>query len=316
MILVTANVSEKHQTKLKESFSDQSFVFSNSKDEVKQYLSEAEVMVTYGSDINEELIEGAANLKWIMILAAGVDGLPSGILEEKGIIVTNARGIHKIQMAEYVISMLLQVYRQEKTLMQSEQNHSWNKSVKIQEITGKTIVIAGTGAIGQEVARLAKAFRMKTIGISRSGKDVDYFDENYPNDKLTDLLPDADFLVSVLPSTKETKGFFTYDHFKLMPEHGVFMNIGRGDAVSGDVILKAMQNKEIAHMVLDVVEEEPLPENHPFWSESTITITPHISGLSPHYVSRAMEIFSNNLQKYIDGDDNGFMNRIDLSRGY
>ncbi|MBP2078679.1 D-2-hydroxyacid dehydrogenase [Oceanobacillus polygoni] len=315
MILFSAKISSKHHEKLKHDYSDQQFLFSDSDEMTKKHLDEAEVLVTYGSDVNEEVIQHASKLKWIMVLSAGVDELPFELMKEKEIILTNARGIHKIQMAEYAISMLLQVYRQEKILIQNEQAHHWDKSVKVKEITGSTIVIAGTGAIGQEVARLAKAFQMKTIGVSRSGANVAYFDENVTNDKLEHVLPEADFLVSVLPRTKETKGFFTYDHFNVMPDHGVFLNMGRGDAVSSEVMLQAVQENEIAHAILDVTEQEPLPKDHPFWSEDKITITPHISGLSPHYATRALEIFRRNLDNYLTGGDD-YTNKIDLSRGY
>ncbi|WP_339229103.1 D-2-hydroxyacid dehydrogenase [Oceanobacillus sp. FSL K6-2867] len=315
MILFSAKISDKHQEKLKQKYSNQRFLFSESDEMTKEYLAEAEVLVTYGSDVNEQTIQYAPNLKWIMVLSAGVDELPAKLIREKEILVTNARGIHKTQMAEYAISMLLQVYRQEKILIENEQAHLWDKSVKVKEITGRTIVIAGTGAIGQEVARLAKAFQMKTIGVSRRGKNTAYFDENVTNDKLKDVLAEADFLVSVLPRTKETSGFFTDDHFNAMPNHGVFLNMGRGDAVSSKVILRAVHENEIAHAVLDVSEQEPLPKDHPFWSEDKVTITPHISGLSPHYVTRALEIFTKNLEQYLNGGDD-YTNKIDLSRGY
>ncbi|MGJ9460195.1 D-2-hydroxyacid dehydrogenase [Oceanobacillus sp. CF4.6] len=315
MILFTAKVSRKHKDKLEATFQSLEFVYSESKEETYNHITEAEVLVTYGSDLTEELLKNAASLKWVMVLSAGVDDLPCQFLEEKGIVVTNARGIHKVQMAEYAISMLLQVYRQEKFLMKNETEKKWDKSIKVNEITGKTIVIAGTGAIGQEVARLAKAFRMETIGISRSGKKVEFFDENHTNDKLKKVLVQADFIVSVLPSTEETKDFFKEEHFHSMPEHSVFLNMGRGDAVKTGTILEAVQHGDIAHAVLDVFEEEPLPEDHPFWSEENITITPHISGLSPDYVKRAMEIFTANLENYMEQKDN-YINKINLSRGY
>lgn len=315
LIVFSAKISDKHKEKLHDDFPDQRFIFAQDREEVREHIGDADVLVTYGSEVDEELIGKALKLKWIMILAAGVERLPFELLDKKGIIVTNAKGVHRVQMAEYAISMLLQVYRQEKILFENEKRRVWDNSIKIKEITEKTIVIAGTGAIGQEVARLAKAFRMKTIGISRSGKEVEYFDENHTDEGLEKVLPEADFLVSVLPSTAETKGFFTYGHFEKMPAHGVFLNMGRGDAVSNDDILRAVQNKEIAHAVLDVAEDEPLSEDHPFWAEENITITPHISGLSPDYMKRAMRIFSGNLIKHLHGDDE-LNNRIDLTRGY
>ncbi|MGY0692512.1 D-2-hydroxyacid dehydrogenase [Virgibacillus sp. FSP13] len=315
MILFSAKLSSKHQTKLAQHFPDQHFRFHENMNEAKNDLAEAEVLVTFGDDLTVELLAKARNLKWIMVLSAGMDQMPLAAIGKRNILVTNARGIHKTPMSEYVIAMLLQVYRQAKTLIHNEENHHWDKGVHMQELTGKTMLIAGAGAIGQEVARLAKAFQMKTIGISRSGKSVDFFDENHSTAELTTLLPEADIVVSVLPSTPETKQFYTYEHFQLLPNHAVFLNMGRGSAVDGDVLLQAVREGEITHAILDVFEIEPLPEDHPFWQEESITVTPHLSGVSKQYITRALEIFGHNLKTYQKGETN-FINSIDVTRGY
>lgn len=315
MILFSAKIASKHQEKLKTNYQKQDFIFCESMDQAKQYIGQAEVLVTYGGDLTDKLIEQTGKLKWIMVISAGLDQLPRKAIQEKGILVTNARGIHKVPMAEYAISMLLQVYRQAKLLYQSESSEVWEHSARVQEISGKTMLVAGTGAIGQEVARLAKAFQMKTWGVSRSGKSVEYFDENYKTDHLNKILPHADFVVSVLPSTVETKGLFTYEYFKLLPDHAVFLNMGRGDVVRGEDLLKAIQEQEIAHAVLDVFKAEPLPAGHAFWQEENVTVTPHLSGHSPHYIMRALEIFEQNMQVYLAAG-NDYVNKIDLSRGY
>lgn len=316
MILFLAKLTKQDEARLREKFSEQSFVFCKNMEEATAYLNEAEVLATYGEDLTPELVKQAVQLKWIMVLSAGMDQMPFTEIEARGILVTNSRGIHRVPMAEYAISMLLQVYRKEKFLMKREEEHTWGKPyINIGEISGKTILVAGTGAIGQEVARLAKAFQMNTYGISRSGRPVDYFDETYRTDKIEELLPKADFVVSVLPSTEQTKGMFTYEYFQLLPDHAVFLNMGRGDLVSSEDILKAIREKEIAHAVLDVVEEEPLPENHPLWQEESITITPHVSGVSKHYLNRALEIFEKNLQIYLR-DQHEYVNEVDVRQGY
>lgn len=315
MILFSAKISGKHQDSLKEVFSDEIFLFCDSPEEVEGHLGQAEVLVTYGDDVTRELIEKAPKLKWIACLSAGVDGFPFELLKEREILVTNSRGIHKIQMAEYAIAMLLQVYRNSKTLIENERHAEWGKGVRVQEITGKTILILGTGAIGGETARLAKAFRMKTLGISRSGKAAEHFDEVYKTSELMKVLPEADLIVSVLPSTEETKQLFTYECFKVMKKSAVFLNMGRGDVLIENDLLKAIREEAINHAVLDVFAEEPLPKEHPFWKEKNITVTPHISGLSPEYVKRALEIFKRNLSVYVNNGE-GYMNKIDLKRGY
>lgn len=314
-ILFSAKISVSHKDELKQQFSGDSYIFCENTDEVEQNISHAEILVTYGDDLTEKWINQANRLKWIMVLSAGMDQMPFSAISKKDILVTNARGIHKVPMAEYAISSLLQVSRQTEQLIENQENQNWDRSVRMQEITGKTILIAGTGAIGQEVARLAKAFRMKTYGVSRSGKDAEFFDENVKTDQMETLLPEADFVVSVLPSTSETKSFFNEEHFKLLSKHAIFLNMGRGDAVASEVLLKAVQTKEITHAILDVFEEEPLPANHPFWHEDNVTVTPHLSGMSPQYQTRALEIFTDNLQTYKQNGTN-FINKIDLSRGY
>lgn len=316
MILFSAELTKQDEVRLLENFPEQKFIFCEDMVEAEAYLPDAEVLATFGEDLTPELVERAAHLKWIMVLSAGMDRMPFAEIRERGILVTNSRGIHKIPMAEYAISMLLQVYRQEKFLMKQEAEQAWGKPyINIGEISGKTLLIAGTGAIGQEVARLAKAFRMKTYGVSRSGRPAANFDETYTTDKMEDLLPEADFVVSVLPSTEETKGLFTYKCFQQLPDHAVFLNMGRGDLVHSEDILKAVREQEVAHVVLDVAEKEPLPADHPMWQEEKITITPHVSGVSRHYLPRALEIFEKNLYTFFNSG-NEYVNEVDVTQGY
>src|SRR5699024_2216457 len=183
------------------------------------------------------------------------------------------------------------------------------------EITEKTRLIAGTGAIGQEVARLAKACHMKTTGVSRRGRTAAHTDEKTTTDTLTTEVPEAANVIAALPTTHETKNRYTMDYFQSMKDDAVFLNMGRGDVVESDVIIKAVRENEIMHAVLDVFETEPLPKDHPLWDEAKVTITPHISGISPNYLPRALEILEQNLDVYIKGDGE-YVNKIDTSRGY
>lgn len=315
VILYTGELSEQQKEKFETDYPNQEFIFCEDMFKVVDRLAEVDVLVGYGRTIKHELIDQLTNLKWIMMLSAGVDKLPLTYIAEKGIIVTNARGVYKVPMAEYVISMLLQVYLQEKTLIKNENDKKWVKDFPIREISGQTMLVVGAGAIGQEVARLAKAFQMKTYGVSRSGSALEHFDENYPIEALNKLLPKADFVVSVLPGTEETEGVFKFEQFQLMKNDAVFVNVGRGNSVSSEDLLKAIQQKEIAHAILDVFEKEPLPSDHPFWTEENITVTPHLSAKSPKNAERILNVFRENLNKYIEGNTD-FVNIVDVIRGY
>ncbi|WP_080873964.1 D-2-hydroxyacid dehydrogenase [Oceanobacillus timonensis] len=314
-ILTSAELPQENQSNLERMFPEDHFTFCNNMEDAEDHLLDTEILITYGNDLTEAVIQKASKLKWIMVIAAGVDKLPFQELKKRDILVTSAKGIHKAPMSEYVFFVLMLVYRKGKVLIENEKNKVWTRDIQMEEITNKTMLIAGTGILGREIAKIAKAFQMKTIGVSKSGRQVDYFDKNITFKEMDMYLNEADFVISILPSTPGTKGFFQYKHFETMPEHGVFVNIGRGDAVSGEVVLKAIHEKEIFHAVLDVFEEEPLPKDHPFWEEENITVTTHLSGVSPHYFDRALDIFSDNLEKYKNGKKN-ILNIVDVKQGY
>lgn len=315
-VLCTARVNEEIREKTKRNHPDLTFSFHRRMTEdAERELPEAEILLTYGEDLTDERIEKAKKLKWIMVLSAGLDKMPFQAIKQKGILVTNARGIHATPMAEYTMAMILQVARKTKTLIRHEQEHKWDRTLEMVELAGKTLAVVGTGAIGSEIARLAKAFRMNTIGVNRSGKPVEHFDEVHPMTNLHTVLSKADFVMSVLPSTPDTKNAYSTEEFRAMKPTGVFMNIGRGDAVDEQALIEALEKNELDHAALDVFQTEPLPEDHPFWDMENVTVTPHMSGISPQYHYRSFEIFERNLHTYLTGQGD-YINVIDPDRGY
>nr|WP_108670584.1 D-2-hydroxyacid dehydrogenase [Peribacillus acanthi] len=278
-------------------------------------LMTAEILVTYGEDVTEEIIYASKSLKWIMVVSAGLEKMPLELIGEKGILLTNAKGIHKIPMAEYSIGMLLQYEKNLIQFYENAKNSTWDRRIKMGELNGKEIIILGAGAIGSEIARLSKAFGMRTFGVNTSGNDVQYFDSMHKLNELNAVLPTADYIVSILPSTKDTKNLLNNEHFQLMKSSAVFMNIGRGDLFKDSVLLNALEEGQIAHAILDVFHKEPLPMNHPFWKMKNITITPHTSSVTKNYLPKSIEIFSHNLHTYIKKEKD-FINLIDVIRGY
>lgn len=316
LVLSTIIPSEELMKKMNITFPHETFKFFRRMSVAQNELKDADILITYGEDLNPELIEVAKNLKWIMVMSAGLDQMPFTAIKEKGILVTNARGIHKIPMAEYTISMMLQIIKQNKRFIEQQSQHLWNRTgFQTGELHGKTIGIIGVGAIGGEIARLAKAFNMKVLGVNRSGKPHEYTDQMFQVSELEKFLPKPDFIVSVLPSTNETKHLLSEKHFDLMKKDAVFINIGRGDLVQDGVIIDAVKSNKISHVVLDVFEQEPLPSNHPFWGIEQITVTPHFSSKTDMYLPRSFDIFEKNFHILKQGGTE-FINKIDLERGY
>ncbi|MCM3024483.1 D-2-hydroxyacid dehydrogenase [Heyndrickxia ginsengihumi] len=305
------------QKELQQSFPDIRFHYFNQIEEGQSIWGEAEVIVTFGEDLTPQHINNAHHLKWIMVVSAGLEKMPLDSIQEQQIMVTNARGIHKKPMAEFTFAYILHHAKGIHNLSLLQNQRVWNHTLKTQEINEQCIMIVGTGAIGQEIARISQAFGMKVIGVNRSGKMVDHVDEVIQLDSLKEALPEADYIVSILPSTKETVHIYQYEHFQKMKESAVFINIGRGDVVEESVLIDALLNQEIAHAYLDVFKKEPLPADHPFWNMKNLTITPHLSSHSEHYLPRAMAIFKENLSSYLQKEEKQqYINVVDIEKGY
>ncbi|WP_017728939.1 D-2-hydroxyacid dehydrogenase [Halalkalibacterium ligniniphilum] len=314
-IVSSARTKDEIKKQLQTDFPQLNFQFFNRMNEVGEALRDAEILITYGEDLTPELIEQAQALKWIMVISAGLDKMPFAAIKERNILVTNAKGIHALPMAEYTLAMILQVAREAKTIISHEQRKVWDRKVPMHEINGSTLGILGVGAIGQEIARLAKAFGMKVIGLNSTGAPVEWVDHMVTINTVDSLLADSDYVVSVLPLTKQTNGFMSYRRFEKMKPSSVFINIGRGKTVKQEELVQVLKQGIISHAILDVFEKEPLPEDHPFWTMENVTVTPHISGISAQYQPRAFEIFRHNLSVYLKGNGT-LMNRIDLDKGY
>ncbi|WP_033541600.1 D-2-hydroxyacid dehydrogenase [Planococcus sp. CAU13] len=311
-IVFTFLPSDEMKQNIIKGFPDVEFHFSY-KD--KSRLPTADVLVTYGEDLDEADIASALKLKWIMVVSAGVEKLPHEAIAKRGITVSNVRGIHKTPMGESVLGHLLALKRSLPEIYENQRNQKWERKFRSKEISGSTALILGPGAIGSEIGRLLQAFGVMTIGCNRSGTEAAHMNEMVSFDELLAKLPEADIVVSVLPSTPETKYLLNLEHFKAMKNDAIFMNFGRGDLVDEGILIEAMQNNMIAYAVLDVFEQEPLPDSHPFWLMNNVIVSPHVSSKSGKYLERAMEIFLPDLREWLDGNREP-VNLVSMEKGY
>lgn len=289
---------------LKELAPDYKLIKGWEMDEKEIPLKSVEIIYGWTGQRSEELLtDDKHTLKWVQGKAAGVDFLDLEKLERNKILLTNGSGIHSIPIAESVFGMLLAYARGIQTAVKNQQTKTWEKVDKLMELHEKTIMIVGTGKIGVEIGRLAKAFNMKTIGVNRSGRDVDYMDQLIKQPELKEQVKQADIVVNILPHTDQTHYFFNEDIFSQMKEGTLFINVGRGPTVKTDDLIKALDNGKLAFAGLDVFETEPLPENSELWGREDVLITPHITGIAEHFKKRLFAIFEENLKAYLAGED-------------
>lgn len=312
-ILFSFLPKSEQQQSLVEKFPEMQFFFRNDLDE--ELLKSAQIFVTYGEDLHPSHIQTATHLQWIMVASAGLEKMPLEAIASRGIVVTNVRGIHKIPMAESILAHILSIKKSFPVIAENQRKSNWFKKVKSSELYDSTALILGPGAIGGEVGRILRAFGVHTIGCNRSGNTASFMDDIVSFDSLKEVLPKVDIVISLLPSTKETRHLLTYEHFQRMKKTAIFMNFGRGDVIREEELIRALRDGCIETAVLDVFENEPLQEEHPFWKMDNVIISPHVSSHSSQYVVRALHIFSKNLKEWIS--ENGCLeNIIDLEKGY
>jgi phosphoglycerate dehydrogenase-like enzyme len=183
-----------------------------------------------------------------------------------------------------------------------------------QPLTGKTLGILGLGAIGAEVARIAKALGMRVIGTRRRPQPIADVAEVLPPERTAEVLAQADFLLLLLPATAETENFMDARRLAQMKPSAWLLNFGRGQLVQDEDLIAAVQAKKIAGAVLDVFREEPLPKDHPFWRTERIIVLPHIGGPHPQRDRFVAELFTENLRRFLDGEP--LREVVDRKAGY
>lgn len=267
--------------------------------------------------ISREEFRMARNLRWIQATGAGVDGLLFPELVESDVILTNASGVHPIPIAEHTFALILAITRGLIKSFEGKRRKEWlHNEVFIDELYGKTIGIIGYGRIGQGIARLARGFGMRVIGLKRDpGKEVEVKpDVLLGKDSLDILLKESDIVVIIVPLTKETYHMIGERELRLMKPTSILINVARGKVVDESALIKALKEKWIFSAGLDVFETEPLPPESELWGLDNVVITPHIAGLNPHYTDRLLDIFIRNLQAY--PDISKMINVVDKRLGY
>lgn len=257
-----------------------------------------------------------SHLRWIQVDSAGVEKMDFSLLLSRGITLTNARGIHERQISESVFGMLLAHERGIDFAIRNQSHKRWERKDNLGELHDRTILIAGTGSIGQGIARIAQvAFHMKTLGVNRSGHEAPFFDVVGNQSNIRELLPEADIVVSVLPLTRETYHYFDRQLFSCMKPGSYFISVGRGDSVDTAALIDGLDKGRPGFAGLDVFEEEPLPPDHALWTRDDVILTPHVAGVSTYYVEREQAVFLRNLRSWVQ-IGRPEMNIINLELGY
>jgi phosphoglycerate dehydrogenase-like enzyme len=279
----------------------------------KKEARTAEAIITYRFP-KETLAADAPNLKLLQILGAGVDYLlPLDWLPPGVRMLTNS-GAHVPKAAQSGLMTLLMLNARLPELAWSQRRKKWNR-VFTTTLEGKTLLIVGVGAIGTGIARHAKDFGMRVLGIRRSGAPQPHVDEMHPPGALHALLPQADFVVLNTALTPETRFLMGAKEFALMRRGAALVNMSRGGLVDPAALDAALRSGQLSGAMIDVTLPEPPSEGWPYWDTPNLIITPHVlSDDIEAYVPRTLDLFFSNLRHYFAGEP--LTNLVDLKRNY
>ncbi|WP_166246217.1 NAD(P)-dependent oxidoreductase [Paenibacillus turpanensis] len=314
-IIIVHSIEERLAAALKQAAPSCQFYYGKDPENWLGHLGDAEIVVGWNKQVQERVLQPGTKLRWLQSWSAGVDKLPVRELADKGITVTTASGVHPYPIAEHAFGMMLSLTRKLHLSMQNQLQRSWKHTGMLGELHGKTIGILGLGAIGEEIAHIARAFRMRVLGVRRSGAASPAADETYNVDQLNEVLGRSDYIVNCLPGTSGTTGLIGREQLQAIKPGAYFINVGRGTTVDTDALMEALQDGRLAGAGLDVVAPEPLPEEHPLWTMPNVIITPHNSGTTEYYHERVIDIFKRNLLAYLDRGAPD-MNVYDPAKGY
>ncbi len=273
------------------------FFLQNEKDALPLLYDEVEGIICNGL-FQHHPIENFVHLKYIQITSAGLDRVPMEYINEHGIEIHNAKGVYSIPMAEFALSSVLQIYKDSDFFRENQKKCIWEKNRSIRELFGKNVCIIGCGDIGTECAKRFAAFGCNVYGVDPTEKTCGCYSKIYTPEKISEALSKADVAVFTLPLTEETKHIIDENKISILPEGSVIVNLARGGIIDTDALMNQLEKRKL-FAALDVFEEEPLPENSPFWNMENVLVTPHNSFVGENNRERLWKMIENNLKERV-----------------
>ena len=277
--------------------------------EAAELIADTEVL--YAWKFPPHLFAKAARLKWLQAMGAGVDWAIVRELPPR-VVITRAPGVFGPWMAEYVIGWCTWITQRIETYREAQRQRRWLDHVLPDRLHGKTLTIVGLGDIGRAIARAARTFGMRVVGVNRSGRRVREAERVFKVGQLAQALADADFVVVLVPLTPETRGLIGADALAAMKPTAWLINIARGAVVNEAALFEALEQRRLAGAILDVFSAEPLPPHHPLWRMDNVVITPHVSG--PSTPDAIAPVFNDNLSRFLAGRP--LRHVVDRRQGY
>jgi phosphoglycerate dehydrogenase-like enzyme len=299
-VLILNPHAEIYGDRLRAEFPTLQLVLAHDAAELPADISDIDVLISFAIELKDEFYRQATRLKWLQCLATGVDHVVRCPSLKPETLLTSGRGIHGAPMRETIVFLMMGVAREARRLAEAQKAHLWERRLW-SLFSGKTAVIVGVGVIGVATAKLLKAFEMHVIGLTRTPRATEGFDEIMPTANLKEAAARADFLINILPATEDNISLFDGAVFAAMKPTACYISAGRGQTVDEPALVEALRARRIAGAALDVFQTEPLPPESPFWDLPNAFILPHLGGYTSEYEELIMPLIVENMRHFLAG---------------
>ena len=310
-VLIGSRQAPEIEAMLSDAPSDVKVRFLPRGESLREHIVDVDIL--FGG-IGEDVMPEATALRWVHQPHAGVEGFMYPAFKASDIILTNCRGLYGTQIAEHAFALLLSITRRIPDQLEFMKTKHWER-VPCVELAGMTMGILGLGGIGRAIAARAQTFELNVIAADVELIDKpDTVSEFFRLDGLMAFLAKSNILMVCCPSTPETHKLLSDAQFNQMPDASYVVNVSRGRVIDETALVTALQSGQLAGAGLDVTYTEPCPPESPLWEQQNVILTSHSAGSSQHIRRRAMQLFIDNLHRYVKGEP--LVNVVDKQKGY
>lgn len=282
-------------------------VVGNSARDFARAAVDAEIILNWSGSLAllREVFVMSRRLLWIHSRSAGVEQTLFPELIESEVILTNGTGVFSPSLGEFALAAILYFAKDFRRMIRNQIAGVW-EPFDVTMVSGQTLGIVGYGSIGRAVAARARALEMNVLGlrrhVSQQSKKDPLIDQVYGSEERLEMLSRCDYVVVTVPLTEQTRGLIAAAEFAVMKKNAVVINVGRGPTIDEREMIKALSENRIRGAALDVFEQEPLPQGHPFYSLENVLLSPHCADHTPDWLDNAMRFFLSQLGRFRHGE--------------
>lgn len=319
LILVLTAPCEENIPFLAELRGAATIVVGDSAGEFAKPAAAADIILNWSGSLAllREVFLMSRRVRWVHSRSAGLEQVLFPELLASDVILTNGSGVFSPSLGEFALAAILYFAKDFRRMIRNQIAGIW-EPFDVTMVSGQTLGVIGYGSIGSAVAARARALGMNVLGLrrraSRESREESLVDQFYSSGQRLEMISRCDYLVLTLPLTEQTKGFIADAEFAAMKTNVVFINIGRGPTVDERAMIRALSDNRIRGAALDVFDQEPLPQGHPFYSMENVLLSPHCADHTPDWLDNAMRFFLAQLERFKRGDT--LLNIADKALGY